>query len=92
MMFNRVYDAIDAKPADAQLEQIKQTVQKIEGEAKKGEAADPNDLERWLNTLQEMAPDIFEVAIATWVNPIAGVGLVLKKVAEKAKTEAKKKK
>jgi hypothetical protein len=34
-----------------------------------------------------MAPDIFEVTVTTWTNPVAGVGMVLKKVAEKAKAE-----
>jgi hypothetical protein len=31
-----------------------------------------------------MAPDILEVAIATLVNPLAGIGLVAKKIGDKA--------
>lgn len=67
----------------------KEQLQKIVREASKGENADLNRLEKLINTLAVMSSDIFEVAIATLANPLLGVGLVLKKVGEKAKLEPK---
>ena len=62
---------------------------KISAEAAKGARADPGRLERLINTLAAMAPDIFDVAVTTLTNPFAGIGLVLKKIGERAKLEAK---
>ncbi len=66
---------------------LKETVGKIQHEAAKGEQADVNRLEKLINTLAVMGPDIFEVALATLASPLAGVGLVIKKIGEKAKLE-----
>jgi hypothetical protein len=62
-----------------------QNVEQVAIEAKKGEEADPSRMERLLNTISAMAPDILDVAITTLGNPLAGLGLVVKKVGEKAK-------
>jgi hypothetical protein len=37
-----------------------------------------------------MAPDILEVVVATLVNPVLGIGVVVNKIAKKAKEEAGK--
>lgn len=58
-------------------------------EARKGKQADPGRIERLLNTMAGMAPDILEVAITTLVNPLAGLGLVAKKIGEKAQVTQK---
>jgi len=89
-LFTKIYDAIEHRLPDPDVDkdEIKETVKRIEGEVAKGEVANPGKIERWLKTLKLMAPDIFEVAVAAWANPAAGVGMVLKKVAEKAKAEA----
>ncbi len=67
---------------------LKESVGKIAAEASKGKQADQGRLERLLNGLSAMAPDIFEVATATIANPLAGLGLVVKKIGDKAKLEA----
>jgi hypothetical protein len=67
---------------------LQDQVDKIQNEAAKGEQADPSRLEKLVNTLAVMAPDIFEVAVATLVNPLAGIGLVMKKIGDKARVEA----
>jgi hypothetical protein len=54
----------------------------------KGDQAEPSRLEKLINTLSVMAPDIFEVAVATLANPLAGIGLAVKKIGDKAKLEA----
>jgi len=67
---------------------LKEQVTKIQEEAAKGTQTDSNRLEKLINTLGVMAPDIFEVAVATLANPLAGVGLVLKKIGDRARLES----
>ncbi|MDD2922120.1 MAG: toll/interleukin-1 receptor domain-containing protein [Anaerolineales bacterium] len=63
---------------------LNQQVEQIAREVEKGAQADASRVERLVNTIAAMAPDIFEVAVATLVNPLAGVGLVAKKIGDKA--------
>lgn len=80
---------IDDQP-DLSIEEkkdLKEQVEKIESEAAKGDDADPSRLEKLINTLCVMAPDIFEVAVTTLANPLAGIGVALKKIGDKAKLE-----
>jgi septum formation inhibitor MinC len=73
--------------SQAEKEDIKQQVEKIGDEAQKGSKAEVGRLEKLINTLNVMAPDIFDVVIATLANPLAGIGLVIKKIGDKAKLE-----
>ena len=70
-------------PEDKSL--LKQNVEQVVQEAEKGKKANPGRIERLLNTMSAMAPDIFDVVIATIANPLAGLGLVAKKIGDKAK-------
>jgi hypothetical protein len=72
--------------AEDKKELIDQLV-KIRTEAGKGAQVDPGRLEKLVNTLGVMAPDIFEVAVTTLANPLAGIGLAMKKIGDKAKVE-----
>ncbi|MEK7277268.1 MAG: TIR domain-containing protein [Chloroflexota bacterium] len=67
----------------------KEQIAKIKDEAAKGEKADAGRLERLINALGDMAPDILDVAIATLANPLAGIGLVARKIGDKAKVGRK---
>ena len=80
---------IDSQPdlSDGEKKDIKDQVAKIQDEAAKGKQADAGRLEKLINTLAVMGPDIFEVAMTTLVNPLGGVGLALKKIGDKAKVE-----
>lgn len=64
---------------------LTQNVQEVVKEAEKGEKADESRIERLINTLTAMAPDILDVVVTTLQNPLAGIGLVIKKIGEKAK-------
>lgn len=66
---------------------LKEHVAKIQTEAAKGKEADPGRLEKLINTLGVMGPDIFEVSVTTLANPLGGIGLVLKKIGDKVKLE-----
>jgi serine/threonine protein kinase len=61
-----------------------QNVEHIAREAERGEKADPKRIERLLNTLSVMAPDIFDVALTTLTDLFVGIRLVIKKVGDKA--------
>lgn len=86
-LFEAIYHQIEARPQDSNVdkEEIASEVKKIEDEAAKGEQANPNKIERWLGNLAHMAPDIWDVTVATLSNPAAGIALVIKKIAKKAK-------
>jgi hypothetical protein len=66
---------------------LKENIAKVADEVSKGRQADSSRLERLLNVILSLAPDVFDVAIATLANPLAGLGLVAKKIGERAKLE-----
>ncbi len=57
----------------------------LEKEAQKGEEAKEENVRKWFDFLAQAAPDIFDVAVATFINPIHGLGTAFRKIAEKAK-------
>ena len=88
--FADFYTAVQQQPdlpprdkADVQAE-----LEEVETELQKGEEANEGFIRRRLRHVQRMAPDIYDVVLATFANPIAGVGLVAKKIAEKMKADA----
>jgi hypothetical protein len=86
-LFDRLYEAIQTRPPDPNVdkEEISETVQKIEQEVKKGDQANESKLKRWLETLNNMAPDILDVILASLDGPGSGLRAVLKKVAQHAR-------
>jgi hypothetical protein len=89
-LFAAAYQRIEARPEDRDVDktEIKETVQKIEQEVAQGEQANPNKIDRWLKTLEKIAPDILEVIVTALLNPGAGAAAVVRKVAEKARGAA----
>ena len=90
--FEQFYRAIEAQPDLSEQEKadLKAELGEIETEIVKDEAANETFIARRLRNVQRMAPDIWDVIITTFGNPVAGLGMVAKKVAErmKADTEA----
>jgi hypothetical protein len=80
----REIQALKELPAEDQ-SMLTQNVEQVVKEAEKGDEADPGRIERLLNTISAMAPDILDVIVTTIGNPLAGIGLVIKKIGEKAK-------
>jgi hypothetical protein len=66
-----------------------QNVEQVVKEAEKGDQADETRIERLLNMISAMAPDILDVIVTTIGNPLAGVGLVIKKIGDKAQVTRK---
>lgn len=85
----QIYQVIDSSPdiSQAEKEDLKQQIEKINYEIQKGSKAETGRLEKLINTVGIMAPDIFEVIVATLANPLTGIGLVIKKIGDKAKLE-----
>lgn len=89
-LFERIYEQIESRPEDGDVDkgEIVDTVQKIQIESVKSDRVNVNKVERWLKTLSLMAPDIWDVTVASLTNPISGVATVVRKVAQRARLEA----
>jgi hypothetical protein len=84
--FGELYRALDKSLAgDAQKTVAKQAIETLEQEASKGEEASEAQVSEWFNVLITMLPDIRDVVIDTFTNPIKGLSTVFRKVAQKAK-------
>ncbi len=62
---------------------IEETVKEIEQEAGKGGTAKVSFIQKRLENIEKMAPDIADVVIATLQNPVAGISVALRKVLAK---------
>ncbi len=84
-LFAAVYRKIDARPEDPRVDkdELRETAQRVEKEAAKGDQANQDKLGRWLQTLENIAPDVVEVVVNALLNPGAGAASVVKKVLER---------
>jgi hypothetical protein len=82
---------IDGQPgySTGEKQDLKDQIGKIQAESERGTALDTGRLEKLINTLAVIGPDVFEVATATLANPLAGIGVVLKKIGDRARLERK---
>ena len=91
-LFDSVYARIEtlpeARPEEKQ--EIKENVQRIETEvAKQKEPVNESSLQRWMNNIQAMAPDIVDVILSGLSGgPVTVATTVLKKIAGRAKQPA----
>ena len=94
-LFDGLYAAIEAHPGTAPAEKadLQAEVEEIQAgvteAAEKNEKVDEGFLARRFRNIARMAPDILDVVVATLASPLAGMGLAVKKIAEKAKAEVK---
>lgn len=86
-LFTRLYQKVETLPDGPDRAAARSAVQGLEVEAKQGEKADESRVSKWLTFLAQTAPDAFEVAVATFLNPIKGLGLAFQKVAERINAE-----
>lgn len=83
------YGAFEESSAKGKSPEVITKVDEIRTEAKKGDTANPSFIQQRLINLAKMAPDIFQVVIATLTNPLNGFALAVQKIAQKAKEEYK---
>ncbi len=85
--FAALMQKVDDLPGNLDKAVAVSAIKVLEAEAAKGEEAEERDVGRWLNFLAQAAPDVWEVAVDTFLNPIKGLGTAFKKIAERAKAE-----
>jgi hypothetical protein len=92
-LFDGLYTNIDvrANTSAADKEDLKAEVKEIQSTVteavQKNEKVDEGFLSRRFRNIARMAPDILDIVVATLGNPLAGLGVAVKKIAEKAKEE-----
>ena len=92
-LFGGLYSAIDTRPetSPAVKEDLKAEVKEIQSAVteatQQNEKLDEGFISRRFRNIVRMAPDILDVAVATLANPLAGLGVAAKKIADKAKEE-----
>jgi hypothetical protein len=80
---------IDERPtySPGEKRDLKDQIGKIAAESSQGAEMSMSRLEKLINTLAVIGPDVFEVATATLANPLAGLGVALKKIGDRARLE-----
>lgn len=88
--FETFYRALEAQPdlSGQEKADLRAELEEAEEEMVKGQAADEGFIARRLRHVKRMAPDIWDVILATFGSPAAGLGLVAKKIAQKMKADA----
>ena len=88
-LFDSLFKTIDSQSnlGAGTKEDLKGEIVELRNELAKQEQADESFLMRRLRNIGRMAPDILEVTLATITNPIAGFGVIAKKIAERVKSE-----
>jgi hypothetical protein len=93
-LFDQIYSAIEARPETpiADKEDLKAEVEEVQSAvieaAEKNEEVRESFLSRRFRNIARVAPDVLDVVVATLTSPLAGVGIAVKKIADKAKEEA----
>jgi uncharacterized Ntn-hydrolase superfamily protein len=83
----RMKEEVDKTKLSAQeKDEVKERITEIKSTAI--ESKNPTRLEKLINMLAIMSPDIFDVVITTLTSPLAGIGLTIRKISEKAKIES----
>ena len=88
--FAILYEKVQNMPEGREKNDAKDSIKALETEAQKGEQADKATIEKWMNFLAQSAPAAFEVAVATFLNPIQGLGMVFQKIADRAREKQKR--
>ena len=86
----QIFTEIEKHPELDQVdkEDLKAEVKELQKEDEKGVEAEESRVSRHLRNIQRMAPDILDVVLATIGNPVAGFGVVARKVTERMKENA----
>jgi len=83
--FEGLQKALEKVPEGPKKAMAAQAVAGLKAEAEKGEDADGENVRQWFESLALMLPDIGEVAMNTFLNPVYGLATAFTKIAQKAK-------
>jgi hypothetical protein len=84
-IFSLLQQHVDKMPPGDEKDETKDALNKLQKEAQKGNAADESRVQKYIKFLGDTAPDIWEVAVDTFLNPVKGLSTVFRKVAERAR-------
>jgi hypothetical protein len=84
-LFKGLHQEISKMPEGPDKTVARTALEGLEVEGHKGEGAAESNVEKWLKFLAQMAPDIFNVAVSTFINPVQGLSTVFQKVAQRMK-------
>jgi hypothetical protein len=92
-LFQLLEEQIRARPEDPNVDkqEIEEQVKQIKAEAAQGEKANLSKLERWIQNVSRMAPDIVDVMAASLGGPVSGITTVIQKIAARVKVESENK-
>ena len=88
--FDKIAQQVQKLPEGPDKSIAKSAVNGLKEVAEKGEKAEENKVKKWFEFLAQTAPDAFEVAIETFLNPIKGISLIFQKLAQKAREDKEK--
>jgi len=86
-IFSSLRQRAESLKSETDKDEANIAISALEKEARKGDNAQEKVVNKWINFLFETAPDIWEVAVTTFLNPVKGVSLVFQKVADRSKSE-----
>jgi len=79
--FTKLRESLSKEPDTPEKSIAETALKQLEVEGKKGEQADEKEVKKWFTTLVDYLPDIGEVAVNTFLNPISGLSTVFQKIA-----------
>ena len=84
-----IFEKIESRPETPEIdkEDLKAAVEEVRSENQKGTDASESFIGQRLRNIRRIAPDILDVVLAVIGNPVAGFGMVAKKVAERMKED-----
>ena len=92
-LFDHLYGVIESR-ADTSVsdkDDLKAEIDEIQSKVteaiQENKEVEESFLSRRFRNIARVAPDVLDVAVATLGNPLAGLGVAIKKIAEKAKEE-----
>ena len=78
--------SIDKEDLKAEVEEIQSTITEA---VQNNEKVEEGFLAHRFRNIARVAPDVLDVIVATLANPLAGLGVTVKKIAEQAKEQTK---
>jgi hypothetical protein len=81
-LFKEVNRCIERQPEQAEIgqDELKDLARRVEQEIAKGDQANPDRLQRWLEALEKYAPEAVEIVVNALLNPGAGAASAVKAV------------
>lgn len=90
-LYQDIDERIGSRPVVKEdlIAEVRAVEETVNAAAQKKETVDEGFLSHRFRNIARMAPDILDLMVAMLANPLAGLGLAVRKIAEKAKEDVK---